>query len=250
LFDFSIAICEEKRVSETYRNTLIKFGIQLITFTSKFEFERIILQFDKRDYIFLIYQLDMIVPSNLTGNYSFFNLHAGNMATNRGAHPIIWSLLNGDSETEFTLHKINEKIDQGIIVAKFGVIILPDDDAVSVKAKMEEGLLPLFHKLVSFLNLEFDGIPCNGGIYHKPIQEKDFTLDVFNDSKNEIENKIRSQRQYKGAIVWIDDTKHYVTNILEWNEADNNTCELKIDGNRLIITRHNSLISFEINGYA
>jgi len=247
LFDFSKAICEEKRVSGLYKETLRKYEVELFTFTNKIDFERIINKFNKSDFIFLIYQLDMIVPANLANTYLFFNLHAGNLATNRGAHPIIWSILNNDSNTELTLHKINEKIDQGLVLGTYPVDIKQDDDAIVIKLNMEKGLFYLFENLISHVKGENVGLPAKGGIYHKPIQEKDYTIDIFNDSKSTILNKIRSQKQYNGAILYYTNIRFNILQLLEWVDTKCDSFEIKIINNVIKVKRHDSIFDLEFS---
>ena len=47
----------------------------------------------------------MLVPENLIQKFNFFNLHRGDLKTNRDPTPDIWTVLLG-------LHKINDKIDK------------------------------------------------------------------------------------------------------------------------------------------
>jgi methionyl-tRNA formyltransferase len=217
-FDLQQIICESKRVKEIHLETAQQFHIPLTRFTDKPHFSEIIKTVGSDEIIFIIYQLDMIVPGSLTNKFRFFNLHAGNIETNRGAHPIIRSVLNGDTRSELTFHEIDAKIDQGMIVSTFSVNISKEDNPVSIKAKMENGIPQLLNSLNQYLKGEISGTKADGGKYYKPISEIDFTIDVFIDSKEAIENKIRSQVQYFGAVVYHDDEKYNVNQLLEWTE--------------------------------
>jgi len=245
-FELSTIICEEKRITYEYKKTIQRLKLNLIPFTTKLDFEKIIETFKPEEFVFIIYQLDLIVPAHLANNYHFFNLHAGSIKTNRGAHPIIWSILNGDTSTELTFHKINEKIDQGIIIGKYSVPIHQKDDATSIKRKMETGLPMLFNSLNLFLKGDINGEICNAGIYRKPIQEKDYTINVFVDNRALIENKIKSQKQYKGAIVWFNNVKYNVTKLLEWNEVITYTEKIVIHENKIEIQRMNDVFTLEL----
>ena len=247
LFEFTTVVCEEKRVTDTYLQTIKLHNLKLHSFNNNTQFEELIKQFDKQEFIFLIYQLDMIVPASIANNYSLFNLHAGNIATNRGAHPIIWSILNNDKESELTLHKINEKIDQGIIVSTYPVKIKITDDATAIKSNMEVGLTSLFNDLVMFLKGELKGSNSAGGKYYKPIQAIDFTIDPFTDSKEKIFNKIRSQNQYNGALIIHNNIKYNVKNLLCWKENTTNENNIYISKETITVERTDANFQLEIS---
>lgn len=61
--------------------------------------------------------------------YGTFNLHASLLPDYRGAAPINWAIINGESQTGVTTFFLDEKIDTGQIIAQETVPITPDDDA-------------------------------------------------------------------------------------------------------------------------
>src|SRR5690606_32580530 len=58
-----------------------------------------------------------------------FNLHASLLPDYRGAAPINWVIINGETESGVTTFLIDEKIDTGNILLSRKVNILPEDDA-------------------------------------------------------------------------------------------------------------------------
>ncbi|NTW33988.1 MAG: methionyl-tRNA formyltransferase, partial [Bacteroidetes bacterium] len=58
-----------------------------------------------------------------------FNLHASLLPQYRGAAPINWAIINGESKTGVTTFFINENIDTGNIIMAQEEKILPDDTA-------------------------------------------------------------------------------------------------------------------------
>ena len=57
------------------------------------------------------------------------NLHASLLPQYRGAAPINWAIINGETKTGATTFFINAEIDKGKIIDKVEVDISPDDDA-------------------------------------------------------------------------------------------------------------------------
>ncbi len=65
-----------------------------------------------------------------------FNLHASLLPQYRGAAPIQWALINGETETGVTTFFINHEIDTGRIILQDKVPILPDDNAGTLTDKL------------------------------------------------------------------------------------------------------------------
>jgi methionyl-tRNA formyltransferase len=60
--------------------------------------------------------------------YGAFNLHASLLPKYRGAAPIQWALINGDTETGLTTFFLNDKVDTGNIILQKRLQIVEDDD--------------------------------------------------------------------------------------------------------------------------
>lgn len=71
-----------------------------------------------------------------------FNLHASLLPDYRGAAPINWALINGETQTGVTTFFLDENIDTGAIIAQNQVEITQKDDAGTLHDKlMEQGAL-------------------------------------------------------------------------------------------------------------
>ena len=58
-----------------------------------------------------------------------FNLHASLLPDYRGAAPINWAVINGETESGVTTFMLNERIDEGGILLQEKTTIAPDDNA-------------------------------------------------------------------------------------------------------------------------
>jgi len=67
-----------------------------------------------------------------------FNLHASLLPKYRGAAPINWAIINGDTETGVTTFLLQEKVDTGNTVLQARIPIKPDDDAGTIHDKLAE----------------------------------------------------------------------------------------------------------------
>lgn len=68
--------------------------------------------------------------------YGTFNLHASLLPQYRGAAPINWAIINGETESGATTFFIDEKIDTGEIIANKKTEIKPDDLAGDLHDKL------------------------------------------------------------------------------------------------------------------
>lgn len=65
-----------------------------------------------------------------------FNLHASLLPRYRGAAPINWAVINGDTETGVTTFFLKHEIDTGDIIAQERVEILPEDNVGDVHDRL------------------------------------------------------------------------------------------------------------------
>lgn len=68
--------------------------------------------------------------------FGTFNLHASLLPRYRGAAPINWAVINGDTRTGVTTFFLQHEIDTGDIIDREEIEILPTDDAGSVHDRL------------------------------------------------------------------------------------------------------------------
>lgn len=67
-----------------------------------------------------------------------FNLHASLLPDYRGAAPINWAVINGETESGVTTFMLNERIDEGGILLQEKTPISPDDNAGTLHDRLME----------------------------------------------------------------------------------------------------------------
>ena len=79
-----------------------------------------------------------ILPREIFGisRLGSFNLHASLLPKYRGAAPINWAIINGETMTGVTSFFLAEKVDTGGMILQVGVPIAPEDDAGSVHDRL------------------------------------------------------------------------------------------------------------------
>ena len=141
-----------------------------------------------------------------------FNLHASLLPQYRGAAPINWAIINGETETGVTTFLIDEKIDTGNILLKEKVQILPDDNAGILHDKLaESGKKLIIETLNGLENNSIQPQPQENPGELKPapkIFKEDCKID-WSEPIEKIHNKIRGLSPYPAA--W--------TNFIQDNES-------------------------------
>lgn len=89
------------------------------------------------DYLFSFYYRNLLSePLLATARKGAFNLHGSLLPSYRGRAPANWVLVNGETETGVTLHRMVKRADAGAILAQRPVAIERSDTALSLHGKL------------------------------------------------------------------------------------------------------------------
>ncbi|MCK4662787.1 MAG: methionyl-tRNA formyltransferase [Bacteroidales bacterium] len=174
--------------------------------------------------------------------YGTFNLHASLLPQYRGAAPINWAIINGESVTGVTTFFIDNKIDTGNIIFQEKVSINETDNAEMLHDKLMNKGAELVKKTVDAIenkNINIinqkELIKDINNLKNAPKIFKDDCKIDWNKSVKNIYNLIRGLSPYPGA--WT-----------EFISKDNKIMLLKIFSSEIISIRHNQKIgTFQTN---
>lgn len=134
-----------------------------------------------------------------------FNLHASLLPEYRGAAPINWAIINGETKTGVTTFFINEKIDTGSILLQEQIEITDTMDV----GDLHDELMVLGSKLI----IETVELLKTGNYILKPQSAEDKKIAPklnrdnckidWTDSLDNIYNKIRGLSPYPGAWTFL-----------------------------------------------
>jgi len=151
--------------------------------------------------------------------YGSFNLHGSYLPKYRGAAPIQWALINGETETGLTTFRLAEKVDTGNIYLQQKLEILPEDNFGTLHDRMSELGAKLVLKTVNLIesgNYELkkqdDSLASPAPKITKEICEID-----WNKSAVEIHNLVRGLSPYPAAFFIYNEKviKIYKTDVVE-----------------------------------
>ncbi|NWA24760.1 bifunctional UDP-4-amino-4-deoxy-L-arabinose formyltransferase/UDP-glucuronic acid oxidase ArnA [Pseudomonas gingeri] len=96
------------------------------------------------DYIFSFYYRNLLSEALLaTAKNGAFNLHGSLLPSYRGRAPANWVLVNGETETGVTLHRMVKRADAGGILAQNRVAIERADTALTLHTKLRDSAAAL-----------------------------------------------------------------------------------------------------------
>ena len=137
--------------------------------------------------------------------FGTFNLHASLLPQYRGAAPINWAIINGETSTGVTTFFIDEKIDTGNIILQDEIKITNTDTAGTLHDKlMESGSKLVIKTIEKIKNKEVTTIkqPKKEGKAAPKIFKETCKID-WNDNLDKIYNKIRGLSPYPTAWTTI-----------------------------------------------
>lgn len=148
-----------------------------------------------------------------------FNLHGSLLPKYRGAAPIQWALINGESKTGLTTFFLEEKVDTGNIILQKELNILPEDDLGSLHDRMSEVGADLVIETISKIESGNYQLKKQDDSQATPAPKITKEVCEINWEKTavEIHNLIRGLCPFPGAFFMNDDKlfKVYKSKVIE-----------------------------------
>ena len=157
--------------------------------------------------VFVVVAFGQILSENLLllpRNFCI-NLHSSLLPKYRGAAPINWAIINGETETGVTTMKMDSGLDTGDILLTHKVSITPSDDAKSLHdtlaLKGSNLMLDTLQKLESG-TLKSIRQKSGHSTYAPKLKKEDGLID-WNQSAYKIHNRVRGLLPWPGAYSFF-----------------------------------------------
>ena len=142
-----------------------------------------------------------------------FNLHASLLPDYRGAAPINWAIMNGETKTGVSTFFIDEKIDTGAVILRKEIAIAPDDTAGILHDKLmhlgSEAVIETLH-LIENNKVKTEIQPEQETKTAYKLNKDNCKINWELDG-NAIYNHIRGLHPYPAAWTFFNDGAH------QWN---------------------------------
>jgi methionyl-tRNA formyltransferase len=155
--------------------------------------------------VIVIIAYGQIIPARLLGipKRGWINLHASLLPKYRGAAPINWAIVNGETRTGLTTMRIDPGMDTGEMLVQQELAIGADETAPELAAQMAEAGAPLMVKTLRGL---VDGTVTGRAQNHAaatlapPLKREDGRID-WTRPATEIYNRMRGFAPWPGAYT-------------------------------------------------
>jgi methionyl-tRNA formyltransferase len=154
--------------------------------------------------------------------FGSFNLHASLLPKYRGAAPIQWALINGETETGLTTFKLAEKVDTGNIYLQEKVKIKPDDNFGTLHDRLSDLGAEIVLRTIELIQSGKNKLIQQNDDLASPAPKiiKEICQIDWNKTALEIYNLVRGLSPYSAAFFVFNNKviKIYKTEIVEVNE--------------------------------
>ena len=164
--------------------------------------------------VIVVVAFGQILPKSVLElpRYGCLNVHPSCLPKYRGAAPIQWALINGETETGVTIMLLDEGEDTGDIILQNSLPIDTLDDASALSTRLAN-LAPSL--LLQALERVSDGPPPHqpqdhSQATHAPRLTKELGQIDWEQPANQIRNLVRGVSIWPGAYTWVKADKHPV----------------------------------------
>jgi len=147
-----------------------------------------------------------IIPGDIIyfPKHNSVNLHFSLLPKYRGASPVQWALLNGETQTGITVMELNEKMDEGDILAQKKIDILDEDNVQRLEIRMaEEGAELMVNTVAEIKRILPIKQDHSQATYAPKIKKEDGRIDWQEDAGT-LERKIRALSPWPSVYCFLN----------------------------------------------
>jgi len=163
-----------------------------------------------------------ILPSEIIHLPAFgcVNIHASLLPKYRGAAPINWAIINGETRTGITTMLMDEGMDTGPILFQEEVEITPEDTAGSLSSNLSQiGADLIIRTLKELENGMINPVPQSDKASYAPLLKKTDGLINWSRSAVEISNFIRGMNPWPGAYGFLEGERIKILKVVPLDES-------------------------------
>jgi len=137
--------------------------------------------------------------------YGCLNVHTSILPKYRGAAPIQWAIIDGESETGVTIMKMDAGLDTGDILSVHTTPISPEDNAAILHDRLAAiGAEALVATIPLYINGDIapKPQPAEGSTYARKIAKEDGRIDWAQPAQG-LFNRIRGLTPWPGAFTFL-----------------------------------------------
>lgn len=158
--------------------------------------------------ILVVIDFGMLLPKELLvmPRLASLNVHTSLLPRYRGAAPVAWAIIRGDTHTGVTVMRLTEKLDAGDILLQKNTAILPEEDLPSLESRLSrlgaEALLEAMGQLEKGQAVWIKQDQAQA-FYARKLTKADGHVD-WNRPAREILNRLRAMKPWPGSYTFYE----------------------------------------------
>lgn len=193
----------------------------------------------KADF-FLVLAFAQFLGSKVLNSPSIgcFNIHTSLLPKYRGAAPIQYALLNGDTETGVSIQKMVKKMDAGDIVKESKLPISFEETGGQLYTRLKfAASLTLNDFIQDMINNDITSYVQNEDnvTFAPTLKKEDGHLKFSEKSYLDIHNQVRALKPWPGTFCFLNGKRLKVLEISEYNGSKLSAGEIKISDNKILV---------------
>lgn len=169
--------------------------------------------------------------------YGIWNIHTGKLPENRGRHPLGWTFINNDKYFTLSIHRINEEIDQGILIYECNIQRDINDKSEDIMKKIDKIIEKDFLEQAIKNYCQNKTKILKKGIYNENLKNKFNAIYSKDYTAKELYSIFKSQSQY-GTLTVNDrlyNTCDFYCENLVYSNGDIVECK---DSKKVYLAKH------------
>lgn len=158
-----------------------------------------------RPDVIVVVAYGQIIPASIINlpRHKSVNVHFSLLPKYRGASPVQWAVLNGETRTGVTIFRLNEKMDEGDILASEEVTILPRENAHSLETRLSHIGAELLLKTLAVID-RVQPAPQDHTLatYAPKLKKEDGLVDWTQDAET-VDRKVRAMTPWPSAYTFL-----------------------------------------------
>jgi methionyl-tRNA formyltransferase len=153
----------------------------------------------------IVYAYGQLLPAELLSipRLGFINIHPSLLPRYRGAAPVQWALINGDTRTGVSIVKVTPRLDDGDILLQEALDVDPDETAVELGERLAVlGGQLVVRALDQLESGQASPVPQDedGVTWARALKKEDGQIE-WNRPAADIHNRIRGVQPWPGAFT-------------------------------------------------
>jgi methionyl-tRNA formyltransferase len=156
--------------------------------------------------IIVVVAYGQIIPSSIIylPKYNSINVHFSLLPKYRGASPVQWALLQGETKTGITIFELNERMDEGDILSQEEVVIHPRETAGELEIRLaQKGANLLVKTLEEIDRIHASPQDHSQATYAPLLKKEDGRVDWKNDALY-IERQVLAFNPWPSAFTFLE----------------------------------------------